>query len=89
MVLLRPCSTSAGFTATPEAQRRVDMGALKAALLDAGFEVLLDAKIILLVRKGVEASVYDTGKVLLKTTKRSEAEASYAELRPLLEAAWA
>lgn len=88
MVLLRPCTTSAGFMATPERQHRVDMARLKQGLAGAGFEVVLDARIILLVRKGTESSIYDTGKVLLKTTDKAEAEGAYAELRPVLEAAW-
>lgn len=88
MVLLRPCASSAGFLATPEKQRRVDMTRLKAALAGDGFDILLDARIILLVRRGVESSVYDTGKVLLKTTDPQEAEVAYAALRPHLESAW-
>jgi hypothetical protein len=84
VAILRPCSTSAGFTATPEPQRPLDMGRAKAALAAAGFAIVLDARVILIVRKGVEASVYDTGKVLLKTPDRAAAEAAYAELEPVL-----
>jgi hypothetical protein len=87
MALLRPCSTSAGFTATPEPQRRIDMDGLKAALLRDGYQVVVDAKIILIVRKGVESSLYDNGKVLLKTTDRAAAEAAYSALEPHLAAA--
>lgn len=77
--------------AVPEQQRRVDMGALKSALAQGGFQVLLDAKVILLIKAsdGTEASVYDNGKVLLKTTKKEAAETAYAALRPLLDASWA
>ena len=74
--------------ATPEQQRRVDMGDLKTRLAADGYDIVLDARIILLVRKAVELSVYDSGKVLLKTTDRDAAEAAYDALRPLLEAAW-
>lgn len=88
MALLRPCTTSAGFMATPEQQRRVRMGELKAAMRDAGYQVVVDAKMLLVVRKDVESSVYDTGKVILKTTDKERAEAAYDDLRPLLEAAW-
>ena len=91
MALLRPCATSAGFTATPEAQRRLDMGALKAALLERGYKVLVDARIILVVRPPadrlqVESSLYDTGRVLLKTTDREAAEAAYGDLEAHLAA---
>lgn len=90
MALLRPCATSAGFTATPEAPRRIHMGRLREAVVAAGFRVLVDARIILVVRapaEGVESSLYDNGRVLLKTTDREAAEAAYAQLEPLLEAA--
>lgn len=71
------------------------MTLLKATLLDAGYQVVVDAKIILIVRKPappggapfVESSLYDTGKVLLKTTDRDLAEAAYADLQPHLAAA--
>jgi hypothetical protein len=86
VALLRPCATSAGFTATPERLGRVDMAALKARLAAAGFTIVIDASIILIVRKGVESSCYDNGKVLLKTTDRAAAEKAYAELEPIIEA---
>jgi hypothetical protein len=96
VTLLRPCSTSAGFTATPEPPRRIDMARLKATLLRDGYHVVVDAKIILIVRKAtptgpstpiVESSLYDNGKVLLKTTDRAAAEAAYAALLGHLAAA--
>lgn len=74
--------------ATPEQKRRVRMAELKAALVEDGFDIKVDARILLLVRKGVESTIYDTGKVLLKTTEKAEAEAGYAAIRPHLEAAW-
>jgi hypothetical protein len=63
------------------------MRRLKAALAGAGYTVVVDASIILIVRKGVESSCYDNGKVLLKTTDREAAERAYAELAPLVQAA--
>jgi hypothetical protein len=96
VALLRPCSTSAGFTATPEPPRRIDMERLKVALVRDGYTVVVDAKIILIVRKPVptgapaqpvESSLYDNGKVLLKTTDRAAAEQAYSLLAPHLDAA--
>lgn len=88
VAFLRPCTTSAGFMATPEQARRVRMAEFRSAVQDAGYHVVVDAKVLLVIRKGVESSVYDTGKVILKTTDKQEAEAAYEEMRPLLEAAW-
>jgi hypothetical protein len=91
VALLRPCATSAGFTATPEKPVKVDMGRLKHDLAAAGYKLLVDARIILVVREpgaaAVESSLYDTGRVLLKTTDRDAAERAYGELEPHLRAA--
>ncbi|HUR26275.1 MAG TPA: hypothetical protein VM327_09715 [Candidatus Thermoplasmatota archaeon] len=90
MSLLRPCSTSAGFLATRDPPWRMDMAGLRARLASAGYSVVVDAKVILIVRKAVgegpavESSVYDNGKVLLKTTDRSAAEKGFADLEPHL-----
>lgn len=88
MALLRPCTTSAGFTATPEHPRRVDMARLREVLVAAGYHIVVDARVVLLVRKDVESSVYANGKVLLKTTDPAAAEAAYRALRPHLESTW-
>lgn len=74
--------------ATPESQRHVDLQRLKADLQAEGYTILLDARILLLVKKDAESTVYSNGKVLLKTTKKGEAESAYADLRPHLERAW-
>lgn len=70
----------------------MDMGRLKQVLLQAGYHLVVDAKVILIVRRDdghgpVESSLYDNGKVLLKTTDRGAAEAGYAALAPHLAAA--
>lgn len=72
------------------------MPALKRRLQDGGYAVVVDAKVVLIVRKSlstpgpmreVESSLYDNGKVLLKTTDRPAAEAAFAGLEPHLAAA--
>ncbi len=88
MAMIRPCSTAAGFMATPEQQRHVDLAGLKARLTAAGFTIMLDARVLLLVKKGTESTIYSNGKVLLKTAVKDEAEAAYEALAPHLEASW-
>lgn len=73
--------------ATPQPPRRLDLQVLKKALTIAGYTIHLDARVLLLVRKETESTIYSTGKVLLKTTDKAEAEAAYEDLRPHLEAA--
>ncbi len=88
MALIRPCSTAAGFMATPEQQRRVDLAGLKSRLIADGFTIMLDARVLLLIKKDTESTVYTNGKVLLKTADKGVAESAYEALRPHLEASW-
>ena len=90
MVLLRPCATAAGFTATPETARRVDMGQLQSDLRAAGYTIVVDARVVLIIRDAadVESSVYGDGKVLIKTADKEAAQQAYDRLRPTLEQAW-
>lgn len=68
------------------------MAGLKGRLAAAGYAIVIDAKVILIVRKAVgegpvvESSLYDNGKALLKTTDRPAAEAAFADLEPHLVA---
>lgn len=71
------------------------MAGLKRRLQDGGYAIVIDAKVVLIVRTpqagpglaaAVESSLYDNGKVLLKTTDRPAAEAAYADLEPHLAA---
>jgi hypothetical protein len=70
----------------------MDMAGLRTRLAAAGYTIVVDAKVILIVRKApadgpaVESSVYDNGKVLLKTTDRPAAEAAFANLESHLVA---
>ena len=90
--LLRPCATSAGFLASRDPPWRMDLVALRRRLDGAGYTLVVDAKVVLIVRKAipagaaVESSVYDNGKVLVKTADRPAAEAAYADLEPHLAA---
>lgn len=94
MSLLRPCATSAGFLATRDPPWRMDMAGLKRRLEAGGYAIVVDARVVLIVRQPagaaggpVESSVYDNGKVLLKTTDKPAAEAAFADLEPHLVAA--
>ncbi len=89
MALVRPCKTSAAYEALPDRQGRLDMARVRAALEAAGFEILLDARIMLLVRGRLECTVYQTGRILMKTQDADAARAAYDELGPLLSDAWA
>lgn len=87
MVLLRPCRTSAAYEAIPESDLELDIPRLEARLMELGWAPLANAGIMLVVRKNVEATIFQSGKLLIKTRERDRAEQVWNELGPALEAA--
>jgi len=84
--LLQPCRTSAAYEAFPKRRTRVDLALAERKLRAAGIEVLHNASVLLLVRGACEASVFENGKVLLKTTDRAIAQSEASRILGVLEA---
>lgn len=79
------CSKRAGYEVTPDQPLDLDLQAAVQRLEDAGFEVLTDAGILLVVQTGpVEVSVFESGRLLVKTDDEALArEATRATLEAL------
>jgi hypothetical protein len=73
---VRPCATSAGFEARPRQQLNFRLDDVERALRAAGIAILRNAAgIVLLVAvEGCEATVFPSGKLLLKTTDEAVAQ---------------
>ncbi|MGQ0537135.1 MAG: hypothetical protein ACT4PT_13815 [Methanobacteriota archaeon] len=73
--VLRPCKTAAAFEAFPQKDIRFRLADAGPLLAEAGFRILRDAGVVLLVeRGGCEASVFASGKLLFKTTDEALAK---------------
>lgn len=84
--ILRPCKNTAAFEALPDSGRlRVDLDALERTLLDSGWELVVNAAVMLIVRKEIEASIYQSGKMLLKTRDPGAARKAFSALHPHVE----
>lgn len=84
MVLLQPCRTTAAYEAIPEGDLGLDLGRFAEHAQRLGWEVLADAGVMLVVRRGPDdASVFRSGKLLIKTRDRTVAERVWTELSAL------
>lgn len=81
MSILRPCKTSAAFEAIPEDDLGLDLDAVESRLVDDGWRTVANARVLLVVAKDLEATVFPSGKVLIKTTERPEAERVWGAIR--------
>jgi hypothetical protein len=84
--ILRPCKNTAAFEALPDNGRlSVDLDALERVLLEEGWEPVVNAAVMLIMKKDVEVSIYKSGKMLLKTRDPVVAKELFAALHPHVE----
>lgn len=83
---LRPCRNGAGFEAEPQGTVDLDLAQAGDRLEAAGLPVVADAGMLLVVEAaGVEVSLFDHGKLLVKSRDRSVAEAAADAVRTALD----
>jgi hypothetical protein len=70
--LLKPCRTTPAFISTLKNPTRLDLGSCRRRLQTAGFDTE-DIQVMLIVGGEPEATLYESGKVLVRT---SDAEAA-------------
>lgn len=86
MPILRPCKNTAAFEALPDNGRlRVDLDALERTLVATGWDLVVNAAVMLIVKRDLEVSIYQSGKMLLKTRDPDIAKQVFAELHPHVE----
>ena len=74
--LVEPCKTEAAFEARPEQTLRLDIAASERVLAAAGFSIVANARVLLMVRREgcCDASLFPSGRILLKTREKSMAD---------------
>jgi len=73
--LLKPCRTATAFISTLKKPARVDLSAAAARLEAAGWRVN-DVKVMLILGGEPELTLYESGKVLVKTDDEATAKQS-------------
>ncbi len=71
---VKPCKHNA-YEAIPKGKVSLDIDESEKALSAKGYEILSNPKVMLVVRKGVEISIYPRGRLLMHpVASRAEAE---------------
>ena len=80
--LLELCRNRAGYEAVPRTRLKLRLDEVERDLREAGFEPLANAGILLVVRwEDVELSVFESGKLLVKTRDEAKARVAMAAFR--------
>lgn len=75
--LLRPCKSTAAFEALPNQNgtgAKIDLIECQAALEGLGYEEVCDARVLIIMKKEIEVTIYPDGKLILKTDNKEIAE---------------
>ena len=81
--LLRPCKSKAAFEAIPQkvgGNLKLDLTTCGKLLEDIGYEDVCDAKVLIIMKKEVEVTIYSSGKLLLRTDSKEQAESAMNEI---------
>ena len=73
--LMKPCRTATAFVSTLKKPARVDLGQAADRLRDAGWRVN-DVKVMLILGGEPELTLYESGKILVKTDDATDARAA-------------
>ena len=80
--MLELCKNRAGYEAMPRQRLKLDLRDVERTLVEAGFDALANASILLVVKwEDVELSVFESGKLLFKTREESAARVAMAAFR--------
>lgn len=81
---IKPCKYDA-YEAVPKGKVSLDLDECERKLAKGGYEVLANPKVMLVVKKGVEITVYPHGRLLMHPVKeREDAEKLAKELYRVL-----
>jgi ArsR family metal-binding transcriptional regulator len=84
--LVKPCKSTAAYEAVPSGNLRLDLSALPSKLKPLGYELIADAKVMLVMMKhDNEISIYPSGKLLIKVHSQEVAEEIAHELELIFE----
>jgi ArsR family metal-binding transcriptional regulator len=77
---VKPCKYDA-YEAVPKGRVSLDLDECERALSARGYEILSNPRVMLVVKKGVEITIYPRGRLLMHPVKeREEAERVAEEL---------
>ncbi len=74
---VKPCKYDA-FEAVPKGRVSLDMDECEAKLAKVGYEILSNPKVMLVVRKEIEITVYPRGRLLMHPIKDREEAVKHA-----------
>ena len=84
MYIFKPCKTTASYEAIPKKQIKLNLDECEEKLKDCGYDVVCNAKVMLIVKKEHEVSIYPTGMMIIKSEKEEVARREIGKISELI-----
>lgn len=81
--LLRPCKSTAAFEAIPNAENKIiilDLDECQSSLENIGYEEVCNVKVLIIMKKDIEVTIYPNGKLILKSDSEDIAKNAMNEI---------
>ena len=72
--ILKVCSSKGAFEAIPKKNIKLDLDAVEMKLIQTGYRIICNAKVILIIEYQCEVSIFSNGRLLLKTGLENRAK---------------
>lgn len=84
MYIFKPCKTTASYEAIPKKQIKLNLNDCEEKLRNHGYDVVCNAKVMLIVKKEHEISIYPTGVMIIKSDREDIARKEIGEINELI-----
>jgi len=74
LYLVRVCRSRGAYEAIPKKKTVLDLNTIEEKLVGMGYEVVCNAKVVLVVRLGEEAHIFPSGRILIKVNEEKRAK---------------
>jgi hypothetical protein len=81
--LLRPCKSTAAYEALPDAKGgtyKLHLDSCLDILKELGYVEVCNAKVMIILKKDLEVTIYPSGKLIIKTDSKLAAESMMNEI---------
>ncbi len=82
--IIQLCKSSAAIEALPKHKASMDLNEVEKLLANRGYQIVCNAKAVLIVQNNAEISIYPSGKLLIKTKDEALARDEIERITPFL-----
>jgi hypothetical protein len=82
--VLKICKSKGAYESIPKEPMKLNLDTIEQKVVEAGYEIICNAKVMLIVDAGCEVSIFPNGQLLLKTVSEQVAKSTAEKVYELI-----